>query len=471
MIFFIIFFFTGFRTELLLLAVNTLLKDARDSNPTVRALAVKTICAVNHEAFLEHRLLVVTDGLKDNSSYVRRAAVMASLRLCRDNSSELKDSGLVNKLYELIRDPDPIVAVNCLLALEEILKSEGGVVLNRKMVSFLVKKLDTFTTWGMVYVVKLLSKYQPKSEDETLDLMNVIDPLLENNSVTVSAHALQLFLHLIKTMPHLREQVFQRCQSVFLAVFTSGNTEQIGTLIRFLEPFHGSVQHLFSAHHKTLFCRLKDPVYVKVLKLNLLSELINTDNFTEVLDEIILNCNNKDSEVSLHAIQCLKKLVTGWPDLAEVLLRAFLKLMKSDKDHVVSNTLQVLVTLPVEMMKKLPELTEQLCAISLTLTQNEGIIASLYLLGKLDMDSSEVISVIEHFIDRFQDLESKVKSQLVVTAVQLLCQRPAEFQPIVGELFDLSLQDSDRDIVEQTKFYYTVLIQDIHCAMEILGNV
>ncbi len=37
----------------------------------------------------------------------------------------------MNELYALLRDPDPVVAVNCLRALEEILKDEGGVVINK----------------------------------------------------------------------------------------------------------------------------------------------------------------------------------------------------------------------------------------------------------------------------------------------------------------------------------------------------
>ncbi len=43
----------------------------------------------------------------------------------------LSDGTIVNELYALLRDPDPVVAVNCLRALEEILKDEGGVVINK----------------------------------------------------------------------------------------------------------------------------------------------------------------------------------------------------------------------------------------------------------------------------------------------------------------------------------------------------
>ena len=455
----------------MLLAVNTLLKDTRDSNPTIRALALKTLCSLDHEAFVEHRLRSINDGLKDSSSYVRRAAVMCTLNLDKEDLSTLKDSGIVNKMYELIRDSDPIVVVNCLMTLEEILKSEGGVVLNRKMVGYVLKRLDSFTTWGLVYVSKLLLKYKPTSEEEVLDIMNVLDPLLAHNSVSVTSNSLQLFLHLVKDMPQLKDQIFQRCQNVFLALFTSGNTELTAVSIKFLEQHLDYLPQLFTGHHRTLFCRLKDPVYLKVQKLHLLCGLINMENFTEILDEIVLHCTNKDTEVSLCAISCMKRLVKEWPDVAEVLLKAFVKLMKSEKDHVVSNTLQMLVTLPIEMMQNIPSLAEQLCDIAGSLTQEDGIMAALYLMGKLNNASDGVLPVVENFMENYQDLSPKVKSQLLVTGVQLLCQRPAEFQPVVGELLDLCIQDSDRDLVEQARFYYMVIEQDPDNGMDIFSSI
>lgn len=48
---------------------------------------------------------------------------------------------MVNELYNLLRDPDPVVMVNCLRALEEILKEEGGVVINKPIAHHLLNRL------------------------------------------------------------------------------------------------------------------------------------------------------------------------------------------------------------------------------------------------------------------------------------------------------------------------------------------
>lgn len=51
------------------------------------------------------------------------------------------DGAVVNELYSLLRDPDPVVMVNCLRALEEVLKDEGGVVINKPITHHLLNRL------------------------------------------------------------------------------------------------------------------------------------------------------------------------------------------------------------------------------------------------------------------------------------------------------------------------------------------
>lgn len=55
------------------------------------------------------------------------------------------DGALVNELYSLLRDQDPIVVVNCLRSLEEILKHEGGVVINKPIAHHLLNRFGCLT--------------------------------------------------------------------------------------------------------------------------------------------------------------------------------------------------------------------------------------------------------------------------------------------------------------------------------------
>lgn len=55
-------------------------------------------------------------------------------------STIVPDAAVVNELYSLLRDPDPVVMVNCLRALEEILKEEGGVAINKPITHHLLNR-------------------------------------------------------------------------------------------------------------------------------------------------------------------------------------------------------------------------------------------------------------------------------------------------------------------------------------------
>ncbi|XP_053396052.1 AP-4 complex subunit beta-1-like isoform X2 [Mercenaria mercenaria] len=458
---------SGMKSEFILLAVNTLLKDTRESNPVIRALAIRTLCAINHEAFVEHRIKCVTEGLKDTSSYVRRTAVMSSITVFKAGTEGFQESGIINRLYELIRDSDPIVTVDSLLALEEILKNEGGIVLNKKIVGYLLTRVEELTPWGMASVSKLMQKYTPKSEDEIFDLMNVLDPFLEHNSVTLSLNTLQLFLGIIKDLPHLQEEVLQRSLSVFLTIFSSGNPELISTTIQFCKQYPQSCK-ILAPNYKNLFCKFKDPAYLKVQKLQFITEMINVENFKDILEEIVINCTNASAEVSLCAIQSLGNIVTSFPDLSEKLLKAFNKLLQSDKDHVVSNTLQVLVKLSEKNQAALNELGDQLCVIARKLSDNDGRSSALYLIAQMDNGSSESLFVIEDFIEQFDDLDAEVKSQLLLTGIKMFFRRPAEFQNILGELFDLCLREVEpRELNQQARFYYSIFEANVDTAKQI----
>jgi len=51
------------------------------------------------------------------------------------------EGGIVDMLYAMIRDPDPIVIVNVLCILEETLAGEGGVVINHSIAQYIFERL------------------------------------------------------------------------------------------------------------------------------------------------------------------------------------------------------------------------------------------------------------------------------------------------------------------------------------------
>lgn len=132
----------GSNQEFILLAINTLVKDCNDPNPMIRGFSLKTITSIPHTFLLDYSLPLVLKGLDDSSVYVRRAAVLSCAMMFSMNHEIVMENGIVDRLYGAIRDSDSIVVVDALLALEEILSLEGGVVINHNIAVYLLNKLQ-----------------------------------------------------------------------------------------------------------------------------------------------------------------------------------------------------------------------------------------------------------------------------------------------------------------------------------------
>jgi hypothetical protein len=67
--------------DLALLTINQLHKDCADQDPTVRGLALRSLCSLRVANFLEYVMTPINTGLEDRHPYVRRTAVLGVLKV------------------------------------------------------------------------------------------------------------------------------------------------------------------------------------------------------------------------------------------------------------------------------------------------------------------------------------------------------------------------------------------------------
>ena len=56
----------------------------------------------------------------------------------------------------MLKDGDPLVVANCVIALEEILASEGGIVLTRDIAHRLLNMMPEFSAWSQTILMTIL---------------------------------------------------------------------------------------------------------------------------------------------------------------------------------------------------------------------------------------------------------------------------------------------------------------------------
>lgn len=103
-------------------------------------------------------------SLTDSSPYVRRNGVMGILKVFSLAPDTIRDSDLIDTMYNMIRDRDPQVVANCLVVINEIMRAEGGIAINQAIIHHLMNHIRDFNEWSQCQVLSLVAKYRPATK-------------------------------------------------------------------------------------------------------------------------------------------------------------------------------------------------------------------------------------------------------------------------------------------------------------------
>lgn len=144
--------------DLALLSINTIQKSLSDSNPQVRALALKTMSGIRVPVISQIVSLAIKKGAGDMSPYVRRAAAMAIPKCFRLDPNQSPQ--LVEYLSTLLGDKQYYVAGAAVTAFMEICPERMDVI--HKHYRSLVRKIVDMDEWSQLSTLRMLSIYARK---------------------------------------------------------------------------------------------------------------------------------------------------------------------------------------------------------------------------------------------------------------------------------------------------------------------
>ncbi|XP_071306474.1 AP-4 complex subunit beta-1 isoform X2 [Agelaius tricolor] len=436
--------------QLALLAVNSLLKDCAHPSPAVRGLALRTMCGLRMPGIQEYLQQPLVNGLRDKASYVRRAAVLGCAKMVKMQGDCEVDGALVNELYSLLRDQDPIVVVNCLRALEEILKKEGGVVINKPIAHHLLNRMPDLDQWGQSEVLTFLLRYKPRSEDELFDILNLLDGYLKSSSPSVVMAATKLFLVLAREYPDVQADVLVRVKGPLLSACTSESRELCFTALCHVRQILRSLPGHFSSHYKKFFCSYSEPHYIKCQKMEVLCELVNDENVQQVLEELKGYCTDVSAELAQGAIFAIANIARTYTEQCVGILTELLGLQQ---EHITSAVVRAFR----DLAWLCPQCTDAVCqalpGCEDTIQDSEGKQALIWLLGTHGEKIPNAPYVLEDFVENVRS-ESfpAVKMELLTALLRLFLARPAECQDTLGRLLYFCIEslvsEGDKEVLE-----------------------
>lgn len=274
-----------------------------NEDPTIRGLALRSLSSLRLPATVEYVVPMLQRALKDSSPYVRKTGVVGILKLHHLAPAMVAENDMTDTLYAMLRDRDPMVVVNCIYALREIMADEGGMAINQPIVHHLLNRIRDFSEWGQCVVLDLVAQYQPPDDSERFALMNLLDDCLRvANSAVVLATA-KVMLHLTRHMEGVHRQVYLRLCTPLLTLLATPSHEITFAVLAHLLLLAKRCPGAFDAEYKQFFCKFNEPTYVRALKMDILARVACPENAADILAELSEYVTDIDEQLARRAIR------------------------------------------------------------------------------------------------------------------------------------------------------------------------
>uniref|UniRef100_A0A7S3L4E5 AP complex subunit beta n=1 Tax=Amphora coffeiformis TaxID=265554 RepID=A0A7S3L4E5_9STRA len=454
--------------ELAQMCTNTLQKDCGNEDPMVRGLALRALCGLNLPQMVEYIGEPLRRSLTDHHAYVRKTAVMGTLKMFHLDPEVFESSGFVDTLYDMLRDPDASVVCNCIIVLNEVMQKSpnGGMAINRAIMLHLLNRIHDFNEFAKVQVLELVPRYIPANEEEGYQIMNLLDPVLRSSSSAAVMATVRAFVSLAETLGDdleaMKFQIVSRVKPCLVTQISAGSSEMMYTLLKHVQTLAEMCPGVFDDEYRQFYVRFNEPSHVKYLKVSILALLANADTAPDIfseLSEIVVDPNQGLGRLAIRSMGKLAISGRGGPGAAEAVAQKMVELLDMNVDHVSSEAATALTA----MVRKDPSL-KSLVAPPLVRalrysTDPVGRASIIYLLGECGELVQDAPYALEKLIDNYDDIkETDVKLALLTATVKLFFMRSPEVQRMLGRLLAKATDDvSSQDLHDRALLYYRML--------------
>jgi len=446
--------------------------------------------------------------LEDVSPYVRKTAVMAVVKIFNVDPKMAKP--MVASLEKMLRDRDPQVAANCIVALQEIRAKDGGLTLDKSIVFHLLNRIKEFSEWSQCIVLELVAHYSPESEKDVFDIMvcmfgtlhqlsassvraspenpnqyhvltpfcqSLLDERLSSANAGVVLATAKVFLNFTVNMPKIHKQAYQRIKDPLLTLMTGGGPEMAFTVLshikcladRCAQVFEGE-SGIFDKEYKKFFCRYNDPLYVKIIKLDILRLIATDESVKSIVEELREYVTDVNIEVARQAIRTIGNIAWRLPLSAQRVIGELLGLLEMDIDYVSAETVIAMKDLLRKYPERINDVVHIISQCLATLEEADARVAVLWMLGEYGHVLEEGPYVLEPLIDSWdEETSATVHLELLTASLKLFFKRPGEMQKMLGRLFVAATTDTNNnDVHDRALFYYRLLEHDVQEAQDII---
>lgn len=448
--------------ELVILATNTFVIDTQDPNPLIRALAIRTMGCIRVDRMVDYMANPLKRTLEDDNPYVRKTAVICVAKLFDLNPQMCIDHGFLQKLIDLVQDPNQMVVANAIASLTELMKitqSKELFVIDEVILNKLLKTLDECSEWGKVSILKALATYEAQSTTTVNKIVEKVAPQLQHENSAVVLNSIKI---LIKQSPS--ETILKRLSAPLCSLMSQPAEIQYVALrnIRILLELYPNI---LDKDLRAFFVHYDDPVYLKLEKIETLVRIVNEDTALILLSELREYSMDMDQEVVSKAIMALTHLALKIPKCAKKTIEVIYELFLNRSEYIVDDCViaceNILRRFQSEYLSSvLSIVTSSDPEVSLeTVESKEAMSALIWIYGSYPASMPHLETKLELMVNNFASYEPFVQTSILTTMVKISLTKPTPKTPeLLQRVLEISTkQIENADVRDKAYLYWRLL--------------
>eukprot|EP00917_Polyrhabdina_sp_WS-2016_P032053 GHVP01068415.1.p1 GENE.GHVP01068415.1~~GHVP01068415.1.p1 ORF type:complete len:908 (+),score=189.75 GHVP01068415.1:185-2725(+) len=446
--------------ELAILCVNTLRKDSMDSNPLVRALAIRTMGCIRLPRIVQYLIDPLKKAARDADPYVRKTAAICIVKLYETAPEAVEEHKFVRLLQDMMNDAYPSVVANAVAAIHEISESSGRNLLDfsKGNLSKLLSALGECTEWGQIFLLDAIAVYDPASSKEAKEIIDRVTARLNHANPAIVMSAVKV---VVKCLDFVDDPVtireLQKKLSPSLMSLLSAEPEIQYIALRNILLIVQKRIFFHSSDISKFFCKYYDPIYVKMEKLEILVRLVSEKNVEQVLSELREYSSEVHVDFVRKSVRSIGRVAVKLEKAAEKCIAVLLELIRTKVNYVVQEAIVVMKDVFRRYPNKYESVISHLCSCLEVLDEPEAKAAIVWIIGEYAERIENPEEILASFVEGFVDEPAQVQLQVLTSSVKLYLKKRGS-QNLVQKVFKLSTEMADNpDLRDRGYMYWRLL--------------
>lgn len=462
--------------DLALLSISTFQRALKDPNQLIRASALRVLSSIRVSMIVPIVMLAIKDSASDMSPYVRKTAAHAIPKLYSLDHEQKEE--LIGVLEKLLSDKTTLVVGSAVMAFEEVCPERIDLIHKnyRKLCNLLVDVDE----WGQVVIVNMLTRYaraqfvNPNTdsleEDENrpfydsdsdssstkkpkfmLDpdhrlLLRNTKPLLQSRNASVVMAVAQLYHHAAP-----RSEVMTAAKALIRLL--RGHREVQSIVLHCIASISITRKGMFEPFLKSFFVRTSDPTHIKLLKLDILTNLVTETSISVILREFQTYISSSDKEFVGASIQAIGRCASNIKEVTDMCLNGLVSLLSNRDEAIVAESVVVIKKLLQTQPNEHKDIIAHMAKLMDFITVPQARASILWLLGEYSDRVPKIApDVLRKMAKSFVNEQDIVKLQTLNLAVKLCLNNPSQTKPFCQYVFQLAKYDQNYDIRDRARF-------------------